>query len=184
MRALRAHKVPTCNKLEDFYKLWYAITQRAIVRLKWNLECFLIETRSNAQIILRWSDARCLCSTRLKFSLEKRVIFNNFRCSVRFLDSHEMLVNTEMNITQCSQSKTAFQTVTSEGARYHNLWFCDWYLGPCQGPDPLYVTPIQKNVEKSLTFLKNRKFSKTWQDPIYRQNSVDYIYIYYIYIYI
>ena len=37
-----------------------------------------------------------------------------------------------MNITQCSQSKTAFQTVTSEGARYHiytgdrrssgNLW--------------------------------------------------------------
>ena len=24
-----------------------------------------------------------------------------------------------MNITQCSQSKTAFQTVTSEGARYH-----------------------------------------------------------------
>ena len=33
-----------------------------------------------------------------------------------------------MNITQCSQSKTAFQTVTSEGARYHNLWFCDWYI--------------------------------------------------------
>ena len=28
-----------------------------------------------------------------------------------------------MNITQCSQSKTAFQTVTSEGARYHNLGF-------------------------------------------------------------
>ena len=26
-----------------------------------------------------------------------------------------------MNITQCSQSTTVFQTVTSEGARYHNL---------------------------------------------------------------
>ena len=31
MRALRAHKDFTCNKLDDFYKLWYAITQRAIV---------------------------------------------------------------------------------------------------------------------------------------------------------
>ena len=51
-------------------------------------------------------------------------------------------------------------------------------LGPCQGPDPLYVTPIQKIVEKSLTFLKKRKFSKTWQDPIYRQNSVYYIHTY------
>ena len=51
----------------------------------------------------------------------------------------------------------------------------------CQGPDPLYVTPIQKNVEKSLTYLKNRKFSKTWQDPIYRQNLVCYI-VYTIYL--
>ena len=35
-----------------------------------------------------------MCSTRLKFSREKRVIFNNFRYSVRFLDSYEMMVNT------------------------------------------------------------------------------------------
>ena len=70
---------------------------------------------------------------RRKFSREKRVIFNNFRYSVRLLDSYETLVYiidtlsilTKMNITQCSQSKTAFKTVTSEGARYHNLWFCD-----------------------------------------------------------
>ena len=33
-----------------------------------------------------------LCSTRLKFSREKRVLFSNFRLSVRFLDSYEMLV--------------------------------------------------------------------------------------------
>ena len=32
--------------------------------------------------------------SRKMLSREKRVIFNNFRCSVRFLDSHEMLVNT------------------------------------------------------------------------------------------
>ena len=48
------------------------------------------------------------------------------------------------------------------------------YLGPCQGPDPLSVTHIKKKYKKSLTFLKNRKFSKTWQDPIYRQNLVYY----------
>ena len=33
-----------------------------------------------------------LVGTRLKFSREKRLIFNNFRYSVRFLDSYEMLV--------------------------------------------------------------------------------------------
>ena len=33
-----------------------------------------------------------------------------------------------------------------------------------------------KKSKKSLTFLKNRKFSKTWQYPIYRQHFVDYIF--------
>ena len=73
MRALRAHKVCTCNKLDDFYKLWYTITQRAIVCWWWNFKCFLIETK-----------ARCFSSTPLKFSREKRVIFNKIRYSVCF----------------------------------------------------------------------------------------------------
>ena len=66
-----------------------------------------------------------------KFSRENRVIFNNFRYSLRFLDSYEMLVyiiDTLSNSNGYSTmlpSKIAPLTVTSEGARYHNLWFCD-----------------------------------------------------------
>ena len=40
------------------------------------------------------------------------------------------------------------------------------------------LTPLcnahPKKHKKLITFLKNRDFSKTWQEPIYRQNLVDY----------
>ena len=49
-------------------------------------------TRSKCSDDIKVIRPRCLCNTRLKFSREKRVIFNNFRYSVRFLDSNEMLV--------------------------------------------------------------------------------------------
>ena len=39
-------------------------------------------------------------------------------------------------------------------------------LGPCQGPDPLSVTPIQKkSTKKSLTFLKKPQILKNLARP-------------------
>ena len=84
----------------------------------------------------------------------------------KYKKSHTFLKNRKF-------SKTWPYPIYRQNLVYYILYTI--YLGPCQGPDPLYVTPIQKNVEKSLTFLKNRKFSKTWQDPIYRQNLVYYL---------
>ena len=34
----------------------------------------------------------------------------------------------------------------------HNIYIYILYLGPCQGPDPLYVTPIQKKCRKIAYF--------------------------------
>ena len=111
-----------------------------------------------------------------------------------------------MNITQCSQSKTAVQTVTSEGARYHNLWFCDWYihiyiwvlastLDPSVSKinEALSVTYkllfiLSKNIvpSRSYRYIRDRAFPVTrLPPPIYTKFDVKQRYIYtYIYRYI
>ena len=75
----------------------------------------------------------------------------------------------------CGDFLSLFLVTSERGSALQPLRFCNWF-GPLPGPwPPLCNTHPKKIVEKSLTFLKKRKFSKTWQDPIYRQNSVYYI---------
>ena len=89
-----------------------------------------------------------------------------------------------MNITQCSQSKTAFQTVTLEGARYHNLWFCD--LGAGKHPGPTLLSKINKALSvtykllfilsknivpsRSYRYIRDRAFPVTACHPLYIQS--------------
>ena len=89
----------------------------------------------NTQIILRWSDKRCLCSSRLKFSREKRAKFNNFRYSVRFLDSYEMLVNTIDILSNWNE----YNTMLPVRNRFPN---CDFRGGQISQPLVLWLIYI------------------------------------------
>ena len=76
-----------------------------------NLKCFLIKTRSKCSNNIKAVRHKMVVQYASKFPREKRVIFNNFRYSVRFLDSHEMLVyiidslSNSNGIAQCSPVK-------------------------------------------------------------------------------
>ena len=81
MRALRSHKVSTCNKLDDFYKFWYDISERAIVCLQWNFESFLIETRSKCSDNIKVIRRKMLVQFASKvFTWKTRII--SFFCSL------------------------------------------------------------------------------------------------------
>ena len=137
MRTLCAHKVCMWKDFEDFLKLWYAITPTFLCNVgvcNEILHASLLRLYLNAQKQWQWSDARCLCSTRLKFAHAKRVIFDNssfcslfgFLCNVGVY--YIYILSKSNGYSTILPSKISSLTVTSDGARYHNLWFCDWYI--------------------------------------------------------
>ena len=68
-----------------------------------------------------------LVHRHLKFSREKRVIFNNFRYSVRFLDSYEMLVY----IIDTLSNSNEYNTMLPVKNRFPN---CDFRGGQISQP--------------------------------------------------
>ena len=73
-----------------------------------------------------------MCSRHLKFSREKRVIFNNFRYSVRFLDSYEMLVY----IIDTLSNSNEYNTMLPVKNRFPN---CDFRGGQISQPLVLWL---------------------------------------------
>ena len=73
-----------------------------------------------------------MCSRHLKFSREKRVIFNNFRYSVRFLDSYEMLVY----IIDTLSNSNEYNTMLPVKNRFSN---CDFRGGQISQPLVLWL---------------------------------------------
>ena len=145
----------------------------------------------NAQITLRCSNSRCLCSTRLKFSREKRVIFNNFRYAVRCLDSYEILVyiiDTLSNYNEYNTMlplKNRFPNCDFRGGQISQplvLWLI-WVLASTLAHSALEINKalsvtykllfiLSKNIvpSRSYRYIRDRVFPVTACHPLYIQS--------------